>query len=700
MTKHAARAQRRRERRAATGATSRPGRGSAVSAAAWVAPVLLILAGVWAYDNGLRGPFILDDLSSIPGNPSIRQLWPLSGLLSAPPDSTVGPRPVVNFSLAVNYALGGLDVWGYHAFNLAVHIVAALALYGIVRRTLLRPALRERHGDAAPWLALAVALIWVVHPLQAESVTYTVQRTELLMGLFFLLTLYCVIRGAEAARPGAWYAAAIASSAVGMGSKEVMAMAPVVVLAYDRLFLSPSFRETFHRRWALYAGLAATWLVFVALVLIRTGPDVARANTTFLIARNLTPGDVSSWDYLKTQAGVVVHYLRLAFWPDPLVGDYDDWPLAKSVVTILPSAALLLALLGAAVWAFHRRRPVAFLGVWFFLILAPTSSIWPLFTEVAAERRMYLPLAAVIALAVVGVHLALGAAWRRLRWDAGRRRWLEAALVVAIVATLAHLTARRNEDYRSAVSFWSHVVATRPHNARAHNHLGNYLSYQGKVDEALRHLSEAVRIRPNYAAAHNNLGIMLAKQGKNEEAIAHYAEAIRLIPAYTAAHNNLGIVLASQGKNEEAVARYAEAIRLDPNDPQAYNNLGIELAGRGKLEEAIARYTEAIRLNPDFAQAHNNLGLALAGQGKLREAIAHYSEALRIAPSAGTHYNLGAALARNGKTQDAIHHLEAALKLDPGLQRARRALAELTPPEPSSPASVRQSPVVNLPPFR
>ena len=127
MTKHAARAERRRERRAATGATSRSGRGSTVSAAAWVAPVLLILAGVWAYDNGLRGPFLLDDLSSIPGNPSIRQLWPLSGLLSAPPDSTVGPRPVVNFSLAVNYALGGLDVWGYHAFNLAVHIVAALA---------------------------------------------------------------------------------------------------------------------------------------------------------------------------------------------------------------------------------------------------------------------------------------------------------------------------------------------------------------------------------------------------------------------------------------------------------------------------------------------------------------------------------------------------------------------------------------------
>jgi Flp pilus assembly protein TadD len=652
-------------------------------------PVLLIGAALYAYDGSLRGQFILDDLSSIPGNPSIRRLWPLWDAMSAPPDATTRSRPVVNLSLALNYALGGLDVRGYHAFNLAVHILAGLALYGIVRRTLLRPALRERYGHEAPWLALAVALIWVVHPLQTESVTYVVQRTEVLMGLFFLLTLYCVMRGGESARPAAWYGAAIVASVVGTGCKEVMVVAPVVVLAYDRLFLSPSFREAFRRRWALYAGLAASALIVGALLLTRTAPDVARANRTFLLARNLAASDVTPWDYLKTQAGVLTHYLRLTFWPDPLVGDYDDWPLAKSFVTVLPSAVLVLALLLSTLWAFHRRRPVAFLGAWAFLILAPTSSVWPLLTELAAERRMYLPLAAVIALVVVGGHAGLGAVWRRLAWPPGARRLLEVAVLVAIVATLGHLTGRRNEDYKSAVSFWTHVVSNRPSNARAHNHLGNYLFHQGKADEALRHLSEAVRLRPNYAAAHNNLGIVLASQGKSAEAMAQYSEAIRLIPDYAAAHNNLGLVLAGQGKTEEAVAHYAEAVRIDPAYAPAYNNLGIVLASQGKTEEAIARYSEAIRLDPDYAQAHNNLGVALASQGRLKEAIAQYSEALRIAPSAGAHFNLGAALARDGKTQDAIVELEAALRLDPGLQRARRVLSEIAAREPSSPSAIR-----------
>jgi protein O-mannosyl-transferase len=681
MTQKGSRAQRRREHRAAVSAASPSRRRSSLDPAALGIPFLLIAAGLYVYDNSLRGPFILDDLSSIPGNPSIRGL--LSSLMSAPPDTTVGPRPIVSLSLAVNYALGGLHVWGYHAVNLAVHILAALALYGIVRRTLLGPGLRERYGDQAPWLALAVALIWVVHPLQTESVTYTVQRTELLMGLFFLLTLYCVIRGVASARAGVWYGAAVAASALGMGCKEVMVMAPLVVWAYDYLFVARSVRETLQRRWALYAGLAATWLIVVALVLTRTGPDVTRANRTFLLARNLVASDVTPWVYAKTQAGVVGHYLWLSFWPNPLVGDYDDWPLATALVPVLPAAVLLVTLLGATLWALRRRLPVAFLGVWFFVILAPTSSFYPLLTELAAERRMYLPLAAVITLVVVGGHGALRAAWRRQRWPADQLRLLEAAVLVAIVATLGHLTVRRNEDYKSAVSFWSHVVAKRPANARAHNHLGNYLFHQSRVDEALRHLSEAVRLRPYYAAAHNNLGIVLASQGKSEEAVAHYSEAIRLIPNYAAAHSNLGIVLASQGKTEEAVARYSEAIRLDPTYAAAYNNLGILLANQGKTEEAVARYSEAIRLDPDYAQAHNNLGVALAGQGRLKEAIAHYSEALRIAPTAGAHFNLGMALARDGKTQDAIVHLEAALRLDPSLQRARRALRDLAGHEAS-----------------
>jgi hypothetical protein len=162
-------------------------------------PVLILVAGLWAYHNSFRAPLIFDDAFSITRNPHIRHLWPIWDALSPASKSFVGGRPIVNLSLALNYALGGLAVRGYHVFNLAIHLLAGLTLYGIVRRTLLRPGLSERFGASAEWIALAVALLWTVHPLQTEAVTYISQRCESLMGLFYLLTLYWFICGVEGA---------------------------------------------------------------------------------------------------------------------------------------------------------------------------------------------------------------------------------------------------------------------------------------------------------------------------------------------------------------------------------------------------------------------------------------------------------------------------------------------------------------------
>ena len=199
---------------------------------------VVVAAGLLAYHNSFQGPFIYDDVPSIPGNPHIRHLWPIWQAMSAPPGSPVAGRPVVCLTLALNYAWGGLNVWGYHAFNLTIHLVSALVLFGILRRTFQGEKLRDRFGAVAVWLAGAIALIWEVHPLQTESVTYIVQRTESLMGLFLLLTLYGVLRSSQSSRPRVWQAAAIVSCALGMGSKEVMVSAPLIVLLYDRVFLA------------------------------------------------------------------------------------------------------------------------------------------------------------------------------------------------------------------------------------------------------------------------------------------------------------------------------------------------------------------------------------------------------------------------------------------------------------------------------
>jgi protein O-mannosyl-transferase len=278
----------------------------------------------------------------------------LEPLLNAPQPSTVEDRPIVSLTLALNFAVGGLRVWGYHAVNVALHLMCALLLFGIVRRTLDGARLRERYGGQSEWLALAVALIWTVHPLQTESVTYIIQRTELLMGLFLLLTLYCVLRGAGSVRSRAWYAAAVVSCALGMGSKEAMAVSPLLVCLYDWMFLSGSFRRAWQQRGGLYMALAGTWLLLVALVAISP-----RQAAGFQFA------SLSPMAYLLTEAGVIVHYLRLCFWPDPLVIDYLDWPIVGSLSDAMSSVFLVLTLLGASNRALLRRRPLGFVGAWF-----------------------------------------------------------------------------------------------------------------------------------------------------------------------------------------------------------------------------------------------------------------------------------------------------------------------------------------------
>ncbi len=609
-------------------------------------PLVVVAAALLAYHNSFTGPFIFDDRQSIQENPTIRHLWPVWQPLSPPHWVTVDGRPIVNLSLAVNYAISGVEVQGYHALNLTIHILAGLTLFGVVRRTLLQPRLRERFGTVADELALAVAVLWTVHPLQTESVTYVIQRTESLMGLFFLLTLYCLIRGAESPRPRVWYGLCMTACALGMASKEVMVAAPLIVLLYDWVFLASSFREVWRWRTALYVGLAATWLILS--VLVATTP---RTGTGFGF-EGLTP-----WDYLKTEAGVIVYYLRLSFWPHPLVIDYFDWPIAWSLKDSFVPGIVVAGLLGATVWAFRRRPWMGFLGAWFFLILAPTSSFLPSLGEAAAERRMYLPLAAVIVLVVVGIYTRLG------------RRSMPVFLVLAV--GMGFLTVQRNKDYRSGFAIWADAVAKRPENPRAHYNLGVALRRADKVQEAIEQYEEALRIKPDYAEAHCNLGIVLTQSGRVPEAIEHLQHALRVAPDFPDAHCNLGIALAQAGREQEALGHFEQAVRIDPDYADAQYNLGVALEQAGRMREAVEHYEQAVRINPDYADVHYNLGLALTRLGRLPEAIEHYQQALRVQPDvAEVYYNLGIALAQAGRVPEGIEHLEHALRIKPDYAEA------------------------------
>ena len=526
---------------------------------------ILVTACALAYHNSLEGPFIFDDHQSVEENPHAHRLWPLTYSMRAPLASGVAGRPVVSLSIAINYAIGGLDVTGYHLANALFHVASVLLLFGIARRTFQvvsdnrassegSPGLKARaFGGNTDSVALSIALLWSVHPLLTESVTYIIQRTELLMGLFFLATLYCFIRGATSASSRAragWYATSVIACALGMGSKEVMVTAPVIVLVYDRLFLAGSFRAALRTRWRFYVLLGLT-LAIVPILLMTSVAFVSKSGGGF---ERLTV-----WQNLLTQSGVIVHYLRLALWPSKLVIDYDDWPIAHSPVEVLPQALLIVALLVLSAYGLWRGYRLAFLGAWFFVILAPTSSFLPLGTEIAGERRMYLPMIAIVTLVVLGGRFALTQLSGRFAWRPSSVRLSGALAVIILAGAMIATTVNRNEDYRTAVSIYGDAAAKRPNNARARLNLGVALYKLGQVEPARQAIQQALDLKPNYPDAHYYMGIIVLGDTKPDRAALHFALAQKGRPHWPLPYVRLGELL--EAKDAEQARKMYEVAR-------------------------------------------------------------------------------------------------------------------------------------------
>lgn len=615
--------------------------------------ILVIVAAAWAaYANSLSGPFVFDDSSSIVTNPTIRDVWRWSEVLAGPATNvTAQGRPILNLSLAVNYALGGTAVGGYHVMNLVIHALAGVVLFGLVRRTLVREA-------PAGWLALAVAVLWVVHPLQTESVTYVIQRAESLMGLFYLLTVYCFVRGVESERGRGWLVAAVAACALGMATKEVMATAPLMVLFYDRTFVAPSFGEALRRRWGFYAALFSTWLLLAWLVMQGGGN---RGGSVGFGA------GVEAGAYWLTQFEAVATYVRLAFWPAPLVFEYGTFWIS-GVGEIWAEALLAVGLLAVTVHGLWRRTALGFAGAWFFGILAPTS-LAPGTTQMIVEHRMYLSLAAVLAVAVVGAWRVLGERRKAIVW---------AACVGAAVVALG-LTVRRNADYRTEVGLWSDTVAKRPENPLAHFMLAGAQERAGDVERAVASYAEALRLKPDFSVGHENFGELLLKLGRRKEAIERFEAALRLQPEFADAHMNLGNALLVEGRAAEAVRHLGEAVRLAPGTAEMRFNFANALAAVGRGKEAVAEFEAALARpagNPAVhVAAHYEVANLLAMTARQAEAVPHYEAALRARSDyAEAHHNLGSALFELGRLREAAEHHEATLRIAPEFPNARANL--------------------------
>jgi protein O-mannosyl-transferase len=592
---------------------ARPPTGKLIKMPRWrigLAGVALLLAGLAVYANSLNAPFVFDDRNAIQDNPTIRHLGNLAEIFSPPRDHVSGAmaRPLVNASLALNYALGGLNPWGYHLLNLLLHLLSALTLFGLARRTLLRPVLSARFGAAALPLAFSVALVWTVHPLLTETITCVIQRTEGLMSLFYLLTLYTFARSMDSLRPWPWQIASVLACLLGMISKEVMISAPLLVLLYDRTFVAGTFRQAWRLRWKFYAALACAGVPLAVLVLsVGQRLDTAGFGLT-----------MPWWAYALKECQAVTAYLGLSFWPHPLILDYGA-DVVTSPLTVAPQILLLTLLLAGTVYALSRRRALGFVGAFFFAILAPSSSVMPLTTQTMAEHRMYLPLAAVVAVTVLVVYACAG------------RRSLFLWPVLALA--LGGVTLARNQDYQSALSLWRDTVQNRPDNPRAYDEFGTACVAAGLPALALPEFLSALRLDPDYAEARTELGNLYQSANQPAKAIAEYNLALQSHPNYARAHNNLGLAYETINQPDQALAEFSRALKIDPNYLSAHNNLGLAYQLANQPEKAVTEFNLALKIDPDNAPAHYNLGLSLFQLQRYAEAARQFEAALKLNPN-------------------------------------------------------------------
>lgn len=552
MTEHCTRslgrdAQNRGINNPVTGDASKSVRSGLDPAHTLLVALVIIVAGSAAYFNSLQGPFVGDDPFSITFNKSVHVLSDLKAVLNPPLNNTLSGRPVASLSIAVNYAMAGNHVLFYHVTNLLIHLASALLLFGVVRRSLLSKPLSPRYGDVAVYLAAATALIWTIHPLQTGSVTYIIQRCESLATLFYLLTIYLFLRGGGARGP-LCLAGSVLAAFLSAGTKATAASLPLVVLLFDRALISGDFRKALSRRPAYYLALASSWLFLGYLV--STIDHMGGIG-------NIHPW----WKYAASQLYAIPTYIKLSFWPAPLIFDYGS-ALFQVGLGIIPYGLAVFALIAATGWGLLKNNPLALAGAVFFGVLAPTSN-FIVTGQVMAEHRMYLPLASVLLICVLAFY------WLKERYRLSNRLAICALALTA--ATLLALTMQRNEDYRSELSLLKDTAEKVPGNPRVHYYLAVSYLRSGAFGEGGSHFETAVGLNPDSELA-VELVMTLLREGKMLE--GEFLANLALSTWPDARHVNLlGVAQAMQGKNEEAAGTFAEAVRLAPDSANYRENL-------------------------------------------------------------------------------------------------------------------------------
>lgn len=600
----------------------------------------LCIVGFFTYRESLAGRLFFDDISAIEHNghvfalvdPQTRWHWGTwRYAATANQDSPFAGRPVVALSFALNHwwasamrpsgmegFTGVLEVHYpyFHWVNLALHIAIALTLYSLLRRTLLTPVFASRFAATAPIWASAVALIWLVHPLNTETVVYVTQRTEQVVSLFLLLTLLCGTLALDAgSRLGriAWQALAVAACALGMASKENMIAAPLLAIAYDRALRFDTWAETLRHRAGYYACLAATWLVLLAIMM-----SAPRGRSVGFDHEQLP-----WYDYLLTQCWCLWRYFWLSVMPlgSKLCVDYGS----KAVLEfwhVAPGALLVLSALGLTLWGWLHRPWIGFLGTWFFFILAPTSSFVPIVTEVGAERRMYLPLVAILCGAAAVLAAAIGELFPvpKQGRQAGEQRAAPSAIVslagfglfIALASWFGRTSHDRTKIYQDDLTLYGHIVAVFPDNDRGQNNLASRLIDRGMLDAALGHLNRAITLDPQYTDAYSNRALVYLRSEHHRRLDAAVADATTALVWHSRSDRSLlnrGDAFTEAKQFDDALADYTRVIDLTGGRSDAFLSRAEAYTKRGEIDvrfygPALTDIDQALVRNPYSINAY------------------------------------------------------------------------------------------------
>ncbi|MBI5694184.1 MAG: tetratricopeptide repeat protein [Nitrospirae bacterium] len=590
-----------------------------ISGASRTAIAVIVLAALCAlaYSNTFGAAFHYDDNHQILDNPHIRDISNLphfftdSSLSSYRPDRS-HYRPMTLASYAVSYALGGYDVAGWHALNLAVHILNSLLVFVLAGMVMSRVG--HRDGFAA---RLFAAALFALHPVQTHAVTYISGRASLFAVFFCLLSLICFIRHRDGAERG-WAASSAVLFLFGLFSKEIALNALALYAVYDLVYTLPGLKSRADGRgWMRAGAVYAVMLTAAGLYFALRGHAEGGAR--------MPVWEYGMLSYWLSEAGAFLMYARLLLFPVNQNADYSI-PAVTSPTAAPVAGLALAAFMLWGIYRLRRARPeLALFGLWFLAGFVVESVIVPI-TDIAVEYRLYLPMAG-------GSCFVAVAGWSLINAPAVRR-----AAAVSVLLLFGLLTYNRNAVWATPYDLWVDVARKSPHNARAHVNFATALLDAGRYQEAVDEFSRALAMEPDDERAykaHNNLGTCYLAMGRPDMAGAEFAEAVRLKPACAECRMNLGKVYYREGRYGEAARELAEAVRLGPGFAEARYMLAMSLRGLGRRAEALREMEAAVDAAPAGFETTYNLAVLYAENGMLDEAVARAGEALGLAADEG-----------------------------------------------------------------